>query len=68
VKVGDLVVYGPKYRATATPDDNTYNVPGIIIKVPAMFENIVVVQWLDWTLGTLANEDSDALEVLGAGR
>jgi hypothetical protein len=68
VKAGDLVVYGPKYRATATPDDNTYNVPGIIIKVPAMFENIVVVQWLDWTAGRLANEDSDALEVLSEAR
>ena len=68
MKAGDLVVYGPKYRATATPDDNTYNVPGIIIKVPAMFENIVVVQWLDWAAGRLANEDSDALEVLSEAR
>ena len=68
MKVGDLVIYGQEYRATATSSDDAYHVPGIIVKVPAMFENIVVVQWLDWTLGTLANEDSDALEVLSENR
>ena len=70
VKVGDLVWYGYDYRTTDNPDDNTYNIPGIVVNLDLDDEDdrIMVVQWLDWEAGIFANEDPKVLEVLSEGR
>lgn len=70
MKIGDLVWYGCDYRTTDGSDDNTYNVPGIVVNLNLDNEDdrIIVVQWLDWEAGTFANEDPEVLEVLSEGR
>jgi len=65
MKVGDLVIYEAAYRTSDVPEDNTYNVPGLIVDIDLDDDDrILVVQWLDWEAGTFANEDPDVLEVL----
>jgi len=69
MKVGDLVIYEAAYRTSDVPEDNTYNVPGLIVDIDLDDDDrILVVQWLDWEAGTFANEDPDVLEVLSEAR
>ena len=66
VKVGDLVIYEAEYRTSDVPEDNTYNVPGIVVDIDLDDEDdrILVVQWLDWKPGNFANEDPEILEII----
>ena len=69
MKVGDLVIYEAEYRTSDVPEDNTYNVPGIVVDIDLDDDDrILVVQWFDWEAGTFANEDPDVLEVLSEAR
>ena len=69
MKVGDLVIYEAEYRTSDVPEDNTYNVPGLIVDIDLDDDDrILVVQWFDWEAGTFANEDPDVLEVLSEAR
>ena len=69
MKVGDLVIYEAEYRTSDVPEDNTYNVPGIVVDINLDDDDrILVVQWFDWEAGTFANEDPDVLEVLSEAR
>ena len=70
MKVGDLVIYGYEYRTTNVPEDNTYNVPGIVVDIDLSDEDdrILVVQWLDWNAGNFANEDPKFLEIFSEAR
>jgi hypothetical protein len=70
VKVGDLVIYEAEYRTSDVPEDNTYNVPGIVVDIDLDDEDdrILVVQWLDWKPGQFANEDPEILEIFSEAR
>ena len=70
MKVGDLVIYEAAYRTSDVPEDNTYNVPGLIVDLDLDDDcgRILVVQWFDWEAGTFANEDPEVLEIFSEGR